>query len=68
MKKQTIVIGSGLAGSLVCKELSKTSKVTLLEIGGKDTIIYPTIHFSNKHFGCSKNLLFWVRWHYKPLG
>ena len=41
MKKKVVVIGSGLAGTLICNELVKGSDVTLLEIGDKEVIEYP---------------------------
>jgi len=48
MKKRVVVIGSGLAGSLICNELADKADITLLEIGQKDVISYPDIHFNNK--------------------
>jgi len=46
--KEIIVIGSGLAGSVLCNELSKTANVTLLEKGEKDFISYPNLLFKGK--------------------
>lgn len=48
MKKNIVIIGSGLAGTLICNELADKCKVTLLEIGKKDRIGYPKITFVNK--------------------
>ena len=48
MKKTIVVIGSGLAGSLLCNELVKTNKVTLLEKGGRNGISFPAVHCVNK--------------------
>lgn len=48
MKKKVIVIGGGLAGSLLCNQLVKHADVTLLEVGSKDSIQYPQIGFDNK--------------------
>ena len=48
MKKRIVVIGSGLAGSLLCNELVKHADVTLLEVGPKNSIEYPQISFDNK--------------------
>lgn len=46
--KQVVVIGGGLAGSLICNELVKHAEVTLLEVGSKDSIQYPQISFDKK--------------------
>lgn len=48
MKKRIVVIGSGLAGSLLCNELVQHAEVTLLEIGRKTSIQYPKIAFDKK--------------------
>lgn len=48
MKKNIIVLGSGLAGSLLCNELSKNHDVTLLEKGQQNSITYPQLHFHHK--------------------
>jgi GMC oxidoreductase len=48
MKKKIVVIGSGLAGSLICNELVEHADVTLLEIGNKNSIRYPQISFDKK--------------------
>ena len=48
MKRKIVVIGGGLAGSLLCNELVKRADVTLLEIGRRDSIDYPHIAFDNK--------------------
>jgi hypothetical protein len=46
--KNIVVIGSGIAGSIICNELSKSANVTLLEKGEKDVISYPKINFQGK--------------------
>jgi hypothetical protein len=46
-----VVIGAGLAGSLVCNELVEDADVTLLEIGERDRIHYPPIRFDRKKLG-----------------
>lgn len=48
MKKKIVVIGGGLAGSLLCNELVKHADVTLLEIGSKNSITYPRVGYDNK--------------------
>lgn len=48
MKKKIVVIGGGLAGSLICNKLAKHADVTLLEIGKKNSIEYPRIGFDKK--------------------
>jgi choline dehydrogenase-like flavoprotein len=48
MKKKVVVIGGGLAGSLICNELAKHAEVTLLEMGPKNSIEYPQICYDNK--------------------
>ncbi|MBC2714612.1 MAG: hypothetical protein HF978_04815 [Desulfobacteraceae bacterium] len=50
MKKNIVVIGAGLAGTLICNELVKECHVTLLEVGGKNVIGYPKINFIQKRF------------------
>lgn len=48
MKNKVVVIGGGLAGSLICNELAKHADVTLLELGRKNHIDYPRIGFDRK--------------------
>lgn len=48
MRKKIVVIGAGLAGSLLCNELAGRADVTLLEIGRKESIHYPKINFDRK--------------------
>lgn len=48
MKTKIVVIGGGLAGSLICNELVSHADVTLLEIGSKNSIKYPEISFDKK--------------------
>ena len=50
MKKKIVVLGGGLAGSLICNELTEKQEVILLERGPQNTIIFPTVHFANKKF------------------
>jgi hypothetical protein len=54
MKKSVVVIGSGLAGSVLCQELAGVAEVTLLEIGEKDTIGFPEIEYRRKKFAAVK--------------
>ena len=54
MKKNVVVIGAGLAGTLVCNELATKCIVTLLEVGDKNVIGYPEIHFTQKRFAAVK--------------
>ncbi len=48
MKNRIVVIGGGLAGSLICNELVKHADVILLEVGSKNAIQYPHISFIKK--------------------
>lgn len=48
MKNKIVVIGSGIAGSLLCNDLAKSCEVTLLEKGPKNSISFPEIHFLHK--------------------
>ena len=43
-----MVIGAGLAGTLICNELVEKCNVTLLEAGEKDRVSYPEITFASK--------------------
>jgi choline dehydrogenase-like flavoprotein len=43
-----VVIGAGLAGSVLCNELARHADVTLLEVGEKNRIHYPPIGFDRK--------------------
>jgi len=52
--KRVVVIGSGLAGSLISNELAKDCSVTLLEAGRRERIAYPEVEFVNKDFGVVK--------------
>ena len=54
MKKNIIVIGAGLAGTLICNELAKKCTVTLLEAGHHNVISYREIHFAKKQFAAVK--------------
>jgi hypothetical protein len=45
MTQRVVVIGSGLAGSLICDELSAAASVTLLEIGDAGSISYPRVEY-----------------------
>lgn len=48
MKKKIVVIGSGIAGSVLCNELVKHAEVTLLELGRRSSLSYPRIGFDRK--------------------
>ena len=54
MKKKILVIGGGLAGTLICNTLVESCDVTLVEKGAQDTIAYTPVSFLNKHFGAVK--------------
>lgn len=54
MPKTIAIIGSGLAGSLLCNALVKNANVTLLEAGPKETTEYPKVDFVRKEFGVVK--------------
>lgn len=53
-----IVIGSGLAGTLVCNELVKKHSVTLLETGPKEGVEYPKLSFLKKQLAGVKTFCF----------
>ncbi|MDZ7697265.1 MAG: GMC oxidoreductase [Deltaproteobacteria bacterium] len=48
MGKSVVVIGAGLAGSLLCNELSRRFNVTLLERGRENRVEVPNVRFVNK--------------------
>ena len=54
MEKNVVVIGAGLAGTLICNELVKNCDVTLFEAGEKNVIGYPEINFIQKNFAAVK--------------
>jgi choline dehydrogenase-like flavoprotein len=54
MKTHVLVIGSGLAGTLICNEFVKDARVTLLEAGAENIYSYPEIAFLQKEFGSVK--------------
>lgn len=58
MKKNVVVIGAGLAGSLLCNSLVNKCQVTLLEIGNKEDIGYPTIRYLKKRLAQVKTFCF----------
>ncbi|HHJ34569.1 MAG TPA: hypothetical protein ENJ87_02275 [Gammaproteobacteria bacterium] len=58
MKKTVVVIGAGLAGSLVCNESVKEANVVLLELGDKDKVSYPRINFIKKKLAEVKTFCF----------
>jgi len=58
LKKTVVVIGAGLAGSLICNELINKANVTMLEIGDKDVISYPKINFLKKKLAEVKTFCF----------
>lgn len=57
-KRSIVVIGGGLAGSLICSELVRDADVTLLEIGQKDSIYYPEVGYDKKELGHVKTFCF----------
>jgi choline dehydrogenase-like flavoprotein len=57
-KRSIVVIGGGLAGSLICNELVRDADVTLLEIGQKDSIHYPDVGYDKKELGHVKTFCF----------
>lgn len=54
MQKNIVIIGSGLAGSLLCNALVRNANVSLLEAGPEDTTEYPKVDFLRKEFGVVK--------------
>ena len=54
MKKNVVVIGAGLAGTLLCNELVGQCNVTLLEVGDENGISCPDISFIRKQFAAVK--------------
>jgi choline dehydrogenase-like flavoprotein len=56
--RSIVVIGGGLAGSLICNELVRDADVTLLEIGQKDRIHYPDVGYDKKALGHVKTFCF----------
>src|SRR6188472_429598 len=56
--RSIVVIGGGLAGSLICNELARDADVTLLEIGQKDRIHYPDVGYDSKALGHVKTFCF----------
>lgn len=48
MKRSIVIIGAGLAGSLLCNELVQFCDVTLIELGARDKFEIPEVHFVNK--------------------
>jgi len=48
MKTAIVVIGAGLAGTLLCNELSRQFNVTLLERGSENRVEIPKVRFVNK--------------------
>lgn len=54
VKRDVVIIGSGLAGTLICNELTQYANVTLLEAGPENGIEYPGTNFINKDFGVVK--------------
>ena len=47
-RKKIVVLGGGLAGSLLCNELAKKNEVTLLEKGARIGISFPRVYYLNK--------------------
>lgn len=48
MRKSVVVVGSGLAGSMICNELAANANVTLLELGGENSISYPSVEYVHR--------------------
>ena len=57
-RRSVVVIGAGLAGSLLCNALAADADVTLLEIGEKDRISYPQIRFVKRRLAHVKTFCF----------
>jgi hypothetical protein len=51
---RVVVIGSGLGGTIVSNELCRSSSITVLEIGPRNSFTYPEVRFARKHFGAVK--------------
>jgi choline dehydrogenase-like flavoprotein len=56
--RRIVVIGGGLAGSLICNELARDADVTLLEIGQQDRIHYPDVGYDRKPLGHVRTFCF----------
>lgn len=56
--ENVVIIGSGLAGSLISNALVENCNVTVLELGAEDTISYPSVEYLKKHFGAVKTFCF----------
>ena len=63
MKQKFLIIGSGLAGSLLCNELSKDHDVTLLDEGPENSIRQSRFFYVRKQTPgwCESLLLEWWR-------
>lgn len=54
MEKNIVIIGAGLAGTLICNRLVTKCNVTLLEVGDENVFRYPQIKFTQKVFASVK--------------
>lgn len=57
-KKKVVVIGSGLAGTIISNELSNHFEVVALERGPEEGILLPEIEHLNKSFGTSNTFCY----------
>ncbi len=58
MRRRVVVVGGGLAGSLLCNELARNHAVTLLERGPKNSFRYPNVHFVNRELAAIDTFCF----------
>ena len=58
MGKNVVIIGAGLAGTLICNELVGKCNVILLEIGEKERISYPMTKFVDKPLATVKTFCY----------
>jgi choline dehydrogenase-like flavoprotein len=54
MSTRVVVIGSGLAGSLVCNALVGSADVTLLEKGAEHAVSFPPVEYVRREFAAVK--------------
>jgi len=58
MSTRVVVIGSGLAGSLVCNALAGSADVTLLEKGQEHSLSYPPIEYLWREFAAVRTFCY----------
>jgi hypothetical protein len=58
MKKKILIIGTGLAGSIIANELATFADVTTLELGACDKVKFPKIDFIKKKLANVKTFCF----------